>query len=229
MARGRLLVIEGVDGSGKNTQSRLLVQALTQRGIRAELVSFPRYADSMLGPTISDLLAGRLGPVSSIHPKLTALLFAVERHEMRAPIQAWLDDGVTVVCDRYVYSNIAHQAVRLPAGEVDAFRDWLLTVEFDLLGMPRPDATVLLDLDDAVSRRLREARAAHAYSQTVLDEHEKDLAGMARARSLYHGLATLLDWQLIDCAPQGDLLTPPQVFDRVWPALGLPSGGAGSR
>ena len=63
----------------------------------------------------------------------------------------------------------------------------------------------------------------------MLDEHEKDLAGMARARSLYHGLATLLDWQLIDCAPQGDLLTPPQVFDRVWPALGLPSAGAGSR
>lgn len=218
---GRLLAIEGVDGSGKNTQARLLVDALTARGRAVRLVSFPRYAQSYLGATISDLLAGRLGPVAAVHPKLTALLFAVERAEMRGQIAGWLAAGIDVVCDRYVFSNIAHQAARLPAGEVAAFRDWLLHVEFELLGLPRPDDTVLLDLDDATSRRLREQRAAHAYSDTVLDEHEKDLAGMARARALYHDLAARFAWRLLDCAPGGTLLAPDAIHRQIVALLRL--------
>ncbi len=220
MKGGRLLAIEGVDGSGKNTQARLLVQALAARGRRVELVSFPRYAESFLGATISELLSGRLGPVSAVHPKLTALLFAVERHEMHDRIASVLALGGDVVCDRYVFSNVAHQASRLPAAEVAAFRDWLLRLEFDVLGMPRPDVTVLLDLDDAVSRRLREARAAHAYSNTVLDEHEKDLAGMARARAIYLDLAASFGWRRIDCAPDGVMASEQTVHQWIMEAVG---------
>ena len=220
MTGGRLLAIEGVDGSGKNTQARLLVQALAARGRRVELVSFPRYAESFLGATISELLSGRLGPVSAVHPKLTALLFAVERHEMHGRITSALALGSDVVCDRYVFSNVAHQASRLPAAEVAAFRDWLLRLEFDVLGMPRPDVTVLLDLDDAVSRRLREARAAHAYSNTVLDEHEKDLAGMAPARAIYLDLAASFGWRPIDCAPGGAMASEQTIHQWIIEAVG---------
>lgn len=215
MARGRLLAIEGVDGSGKNTQARLLVDTLRARGGAAELVSFPRYADSYLGATVGDLLAGRLGPVAAIHPKLTALLFAVERSEMRERIEAALAGGADVVCDRYVFSNIAHQAQRLPAGEVAAFSDWLLHVEFRLLRMPEPAVTVLLDLEDETSRRLREARAAHAHSDTVLDEHEKDVAGMVRARAIYLDLAAGFGWRRIDCAPGGQMLPQQVIHQRI--------------
>jgi len=211
----KLIVIEGVDGTGKHTQSQLLIDYLTRTFGVAHLFGFPDYAGTQSGQTIGRMLSGELGDIGKVHPYFTASLFALDRAEKRTQIQKHLDRGEWVVCDRYVYSNVAHQACRLPPSQRAGFLTWVEHIEFKVLEMPKPEITILLSMDDIHSKALREQRPEHSYSGSVLDLHETDLTSMSNARQIYDELGRMLSWNVIDCTLNGKLRSINEISDDV--------------
>lgn len=191
---GFLLAIEGVDGTGKRTQVTALQSIFENAGREVAVYGFPDYDHSFLGSTVRAMLMDKLGDAKAIHPTFSAALFALERSEKARQIRADLAAGKLVICDRYVYSNVAHQACRLPASEQLEFQKWVEHLEFETLGMPRADATVLLEVDEAEAERRRISRSEQAQGARPLDAYESDTAGLATARTIYSQLAQRLGW-----------------------------------
>ena len=141
-----LIAIEGIDGSGKGTQSRLLVDHLATQGLSVALLSFPRYTETMFGRAVGQFLNGRFGALDDVSPWLVSLLYAGDRFESRDILLQALDTHNVVILDRYVASNIAHQGAKVATNERDEIIQWIEEVEFRVFGLPRADANVLLDL-----------------------------------------------------------------------------------
>jgi dTMP kinase len=200
---GVLIAMEGVDGAGKNTQVRALRVELEKCGYEVAEYSFPDYAGSLLGVTLKRMLAGGFGNATLIHPTISAPLFALERAEKRECIRADLAAGKVVLCDRYVYSNVAHQACRLPEAERSAFKRWLEKVEFEILELPVPDLTVLLDVDSQVASDRRRIRSQESGQERPLDDYEKDENSISLARTIYHSLARELHWIVVPTGAGG--------------------------
>lgn len=211
----KLIVIEGVDGTGKRTQAELLVNYLRENLIKANLIGFPDYDGTQMGRTIGEMLSGKLGDLRDVHPYFSASLFALDRGEKRLEICEMLERNEWVVCDRYVYSNVAHQACRLPSGEREKFLRWVEHLEFDILQLPKADMTFLLSMEDLHSKALREQRQAHSYSGSVLDLHELDLTGMSNARQIYEELGRDLGWKIIDCTQGGGIRTIADISSEI--------------
>ncbi len=186
----RLIAIEGIDGSGKGTQAARLHQALSARGSRSALLSFPRYQATNFGRQIGAFLNGAFGPLDQVHPILVSLLFAGDRFESRPLIQAALDEHDLVICDRYVASNIAHQAAKAPSGEQAAVEDWIETIEYDLYQLPRPDLVLWFDLPVPQAQALIARKAPRDYTAQAADLQEADGAYLERVRQVYSRLAT---------------------------------------
>lgn len=206
--QGKLIVVEGTDGSGKGTQAKLLVEYLKKIGEDAVLVSYPRY-DTFTGKLVADYLNGNLGTFDSIHPKLASLAFAVDRYDSKAEITHLLNRGATVVCDRYVESNIVYQCAKLPPEERADFRHWLSTVEYDVLGMPFPTITLFLDVPPAISKELVLKKEARNYTDKKEDLHEAQYNFIDTVYTVFNEMAkTELTWRRIDCTKQdGSLRT----------------------
>jgi dTMP kinase len=147
-----LIAIEGIDGSGKGTQAKLLKERLQKRGVRVSVMSFPQYDCTVSGAQIGEYLNGKYG---DLHPKIAVMLFAMDRAEslrLLAAIQS-VDD--VVILDRWVSSNIAHQFVRLPGGSASnnlaAFAGWVEMLEYESLQIPRADMTIWLETPVSVA------------------------------------------------------------------------------
>ncbi len=208
LSSGILVAVEGVDGAGKHTQVSALRLEVEKLGYTVSEYSFPDYMGSSLGPTLKGMLAGKFGNANLIHPSISAPLFALERSEKCDRIRADLAAGKVVICDRYVYSNVAHQACRLPASERCEFQRWLEKVEFEILKLPRPHLTVLLDVDPQVASDRRRIRSQESGKDRPLDDYEKDEDSILRARTIYHSLASELQWVVVPTGTGG------QLFDR---------------
>lgn len=209
--RGMLIAVEGVDGSGKNTQIQALKVALQELGYKVSTYSFPDYGYSELGPSIRKMLAGEFGNASQINPILSAPLFALERAEKRDLIIEDIGAGKIVLCDRYVYSNVAHQACRVSEPERKNFQLLIEKIEFNLLGLPKADMTILLDVDDATSGTRRKVRADLSQDARPLDDYEKDTVGLSLARSIYVSLAKDLEWIVIPAESNGKKFSPTEI------------------
>lgn len=186
---GRLIAIEGIDGSGKGTQSRRLVESLQRSGMRVRLLSFPRYAETAFGRRIGDFLNGRYGALDQVHPLLASLLFAGDRFESRGVLQEALAACDCVILDRYVASNIAHQAAKVDGPDRADLKDWIERLEFEIYGLPRPDRVVLLDLPVPWAQHLVAAKQPRGYTDKAADLQEADGAYLQRVRELYLELA----------------------------------------
>ncbi len=143
MARGKLIVIEGIDGAGKGTQTDLLARAFQQRGVPFVKFGFPRY-ESSFGRLIARFLNGEFGPLPAVNAHFSALLYAGDRFEAKPDLEAALDSGRTVVTDRYIASNLAHQAARVPAERRAEFTSWLRQLEYGTYGLPIEDLVIYL-------------------------------------------------------------------------------------
>src|SRR5215469_823734 len=132
---GKLIAIEGIDGSGKNTQVRLLQQELSARGYSIYSTGFPQY-ESWFGKMVGQFLNGDLGPLEKVDPHFSALLYAGDRFEAKSRIREALSRGSIVLADRYVASNLAHQTARAPAGQRGEFIAWIEHLEYQIYGLP---------------------------------------------------------------------------------------------
>jgi dTMP kinase len=193
-----LIAIEGIDGSGKGTQTGRLVESLRARGLRVESLQFPRYSATTFGKAVADFLNGRFGALHEVHPQLAATLYAGDRFESKGLLQEMLDRCDLVVLDRYVGSNLAHQGAKLEGGARIALQEWIEEVEFGVYGLPRPDVNILIDVTSSVSRELVARKGVRDYTSAAADLHESDLPYQDRVRRCYRELAERrVDWTLI--------------------------------
>jgi len=214
-----LLVIEGIDGSGKGTQAARLVERLRATGRRCELLSFPRYSETKFGSKIGDFLNGRFGQLNQVSPFLVSLLFAGDRFESKGILIRALAENDVVVCDRYVASNIAHQAAKLDGAERAELVEWVRHVEYRLYELPQPQRTLFLDLPVTHATRLIALKAQRSYTERAADLQEADADYLQRVHDVYTRLAIEEpDWLKIDCLAAGELKSIEQIADDVWQA-----------
>jgi dTMP kinase len=213
-----LIALEGIDGSGKGTAAAMLVKRLAARGVRAEVVSFPRYGETQAAKLIAAMLNGEFKPPSAIY---AATLFALDRAEWmkRPPL-----DVDMIVFDRYVMSNIAFQTARAAPEERAALADWLVDLEFTRLGTPPPRLNILLDVPEPIAASFLLRKEARSYTNEKMDAFEADRPYQAAVRSAYLDLATRKvggAWAVIDVAPdqRSEPLAPSAVVDAVLKAI----------
>lgn len=216
-----LAVLEGLDGSGKSTQVRKLKEYLEAACPGLEYIHFPRYDSPVYGDLISRFLRGDFGANDRVHPQLVALLFAEDRHGAAPLLKRKLEEGGTVLLDRYVYSNIAYQCAKLQdEAEREALRKWILDTEFGVFGLPVPDLNIFLDVPIGfVEQKLEALRkgADRTYLHGARDIHEADIDFQKRVRAVFLRQASLdPKFIRIDCAdPDGNMLPPDAIAAKV--------------
>ena len=217
----RFIVIEGLDGSGKSTQIDLLSREMKKRGTAFEYLHFPVTGEGHYGELVARFLRGDLGPLESVHPYLVALIYAGNRLDSKDKILGWLKQGITVIVDRYVLSNIAFQCAKLEGDkERDDLRKWILEFEYGYHRIPRPDISIFLDVPFTfTARQLSAARDGQdrTYLNGKPDIHEQDLGFQKRVREVYLGLAsTDPGLHVLDCAgEEGEMLSPDKIFGKM--------------
>jgi dTMP kinase len=195
---GRLIAIEGIDGSGKRTQLDLLGNQLIAGGNRVYATGFPQY-DSWFGKMVGQFLNGELGALEAVDPHFTALLYAGDRFEAKPKIEAALNDGKIVLVDRYIGSNLAHQTARAPADERAEFRRWIEHLEYGIYDLPREDLILYLRVPAAEAQKLVAQKSQRSYTEAKQDLLEASLRHLQDAAAIYDQLARSAPWVTIEC------------------------------
>lgn len=219
-SRGKLIALEGIDGSGKLTQLDLLARELDARGFPVFRISFPRY-ESFFGKLVGRYLNGDFGDLSAVDPHLSALLYAGDRMEAKPEIEAALSAGKIVLADRYIGSNLAHQSARVPAEQREEFLAWLKRLEFGLYALPAEDLVVYLRVPVAEAQRLVGLKSAREYTSLKHDIQEADIKHLEETAIIYDRLATEANWARIDCinTASGVLYSPAEIHRAVLQAV----------
>ena len=215
---GKLIIFEGLDGSGKGTQTALTAQKLAARGVDLRQITFPDYA-SESSALVKLYLAGAFGQKpDDVNAYAASSFYAVDRYaSYKTGWGAFYRAGGLVLSDRYTTSNAVHQCSKLPPAQWDGFLNWLFDFEYQKIGIPAPDAVVYLAVDPQVSQRLLAAR--YHGDDSKKDIQEKDLDYLARSRAAAEYCAKALGWKRIDCTadgPQGKTMrTVEQINDEI--------------
>lgn len=214
-----IITIEGIDGSGKGTQSQLLTKRLIDLKFRTELLTFPRYDHTFFGKEIGDYLNGKFGELMCIHPKLTAILYAGDRFESSKHIRELMSTTDFVLCDRYTPSNQAHHAAKLPKEQWEDFFSWVEELEYDVFKVPRPDLAIFLDIGASTAAKLIDLKPQRSYTAKKADIHEIDSAYQANVYSAYEKLIQRTNWLKIECMRDGILRESKDIHDEIWSRL----------
>jgi dTMP kinase len=219
-ARGKFIVLEGIDGSGKRTQLEMLARALDARKIPHMQVSFPRY-DGFFGKLVARFLNGEFGPLDAVDAHFSALLYAGDRLEAKPKIEAELTAGRMVLADRYIGSNLAHQTARVPPAKGGEFLKWLKQLEYGIYALPAEDLVIYLRVPAAQAHRLVGQKAARDYTKLRRDLLEADLAHLEAASDVYDQLAVQKNWKKIECfdAAAQALRAPEEIHMEVLAAV----------
>jgi len=224
--RGKLIVFEGIDGSGKRTQAEALAREFSARGIGYAQIDFPRY-NGFFGRLVAQFLNGEFGPLEAVDPHFSALLYANDRLEAKPRIDAELAAGKILLADRYIGSNLAHQGARVAPDKRAAFLDWLRELEYKVYGLPKEDLVVYLRVPPADAHRLIGKKASRGYTHLRHDLQESDTTHLQKASEIYDELARQSHWVRIDCASaDGALLTPAAIHQQIWAAIEARIGAA---
>lgn len=199
MSNGRLIVIEGLDGSGKGTQAKLLTENLAAKGLPVRKISFPDY-DSDSSALVKMYLAGQFGSdPGDVNAYAASAFYAVDRFaSFKRDWGKFYQNGGIIVADRYTTSNAVHQCSKLPEEQWDAFLSWLFDFEYRLMGIPVPDAVVYLNVAPDISQKLMTGR--YAGDESKKDIHEGNLAYLNRSRMAAGYCSQHLGWKEIACS-----------------------------
>ena len=218
MSKGKLIVIEGTDCSGKETQAKLLLKRLIDDGIKIEERAFPMY-DTPTGKIVGGTLLGKphIGEsvfgsnVSRLNPKVAALYYAADRLYNIDEIKELLNNGINVILDRYVESNMGHQAGKLKSKD-DKIKmmDWLEELEYKLLKLPRPDLVIFLFMPYQYTIELRNKRGE------VADEVEKDIDYLRNAEQTYSLMAERFNYDIVHCVKDDKIRTIEEINDDIY-------------
>jgi|SRR5690348_15183412 dTMP kinase len=197
-SRGKLIAVEGIDGSGKRTQVELLTAALRERGHSVFATGFPQY-DSWFGKMVGQFLNGELGPLESVDPHFTTLLYAGDRFEAKPKLEEALNNGQFVLVDRYIGSNLAHQTARVDTAKRAAFQEWVEHLEYGIYGLPKEDLVLYLRVPAVEAQKLVALKSARSYTSAQKDILEASLRHLEDAAQIYDTLAKRPNWNTIEC------------------------------
>jgi dTMP kinase len=195
---GRLIAIEGIDGSGKRTQVELLAKALAAREFQTYLTGFPQY-DSWFGKMVGQFLNGEFGRLDEVDPHFTAMLYAGDRFEAKTTIQEALSSGKIVLADRYIASNLAHQTARISPEERAEFIQWTEHLEYEIYELPVEDLVLYLRVPAAEAQKLIERKSERAYTSAKQDLQEASIHHLEDAAKIYDRLSKRASWVSVEC------------------------------
>ena len=195
MKRGKLIVIDGTDGSGKATQTAILIKKLKRNGWKVKVVDFPDYQNNFFGKFIGHCLSEQYYNFVKVHPKIASVLYAADRFESKEKMQKWLKEGNIVVANRYASANQIHQGGKIVnTKKREAFIKWLAEMEYKVFKIPRPDVVFYLDVPINITTKLVNHRG------NKKDAHEKDKRFLENSRKSALWLAkTQKNWVKINC------------------------------
>ena len=212
---GKLIVLEGTDGSGKSTQFRLMAERLTKENVAFRHLVFPRYAQES-SALIRMYLGGEFGTKpSDVNAYAASAFYAVDRYaSYKQDWGQWYEDGGLVLSDRYTTSNAVHQASKETGENRDTFLKWLYEFEYDKLGLPRPDLTIYLDVPTDFTEKLMRHREQD--TGTKADIHEQDTEYLSTCRRAGRAAAEFYGWTVIDCVKDGAMRSIEDIHEEIY-------------
>ncbi len=223
MKRGVFIVIDGIDGVGKATQTGILVDRIGKEGRKVERIEFPQYYQNLFGELIGEALAGKRGDFLGLDPRIASALYAADRFESKDRIEKWLAAGRVVVADRYVSSNQIHQGGKIKDEKKrKEFLEWLDRMEYGVFKIPRPDMIVHLSLPVKLSMKLLEK------SKKLKDPKKRYLKGKkdvvessvvyleASRKSALSIIGKSNRWVEVTCNKGEEILPREQIHELVW-------------
>lgn len=216
--KGRFIVIDGTDGSGKATQSKMLVDELEMAGFEVEQADFPQYGSKSAGLIEEYLINKKYGQVN---PYAASIFYAVDRFDASFKIKKWLEEGKVVVANRYVTANAGHQGGKIK-DDFDRlkFFKWLDNLEYNIFAIPKADLNIILHVPAKTAQTLAKSKwkeqKVHMNGKKT-DLHEGDLQHLKNAETVYLQIAKLFpNTKLVECIEAGKLLNPLEVHNKVW-------------
>ena len=212
---GKLIVIEGTDGSGKSTQLKMLTDHLTQDQVEFKKIVFPRYSEES-SALIRMYLGGQFGgSPTDVSAYAASTFYGVDRYaSYKMDWGSYYENGGLVVSDRYTTSNAVHQTSKEPAEKQADFLNWLYDFEYDKLSLPKPDLVIYLDMPTDFSEKL--LRSREQSTNTKADIHEQDTAYLATCRQIGRMAAKHYGWQIIDCVRDGQMRTIEDIHREIY-------------
>ena len=212
---GKLIVIEGTDGSGKSTQFRLLTERVTAEGRPFEKLVFPQYKEES-SALIRMYLGGEFGSKpSDVNAYAATAFFAVDRYASYKKVWGqWYENGGLILSDRYTTSNAVHQASKEPEETRAAYLKWLYEFEYEKLGLPCPDLTIYLDVPTDFTEKMMRSR--EAATNTTADIHEQDLEYLATCRRTGKAAAEFYGWTVINCVRDGQMRSIEDIHEEIY-------------
>ncbi len=216
--QGKLIVLEGIDGSGKSTQFKLLTDRLEKEGVSFRKVVFPRYGDSS-SALLKSYLAGEFGKnPGDVSAYAASTFFFVDRYaSFKTDWGEFYNSGGVIICDRYTTSNAIHQGAKIPREQLGDFLDWLYDFEFRLMELPRPDLVLYLDID--LDTSLSQMRSRQEKTNTAGDIHETNADYLAACLAAGNEAADRLEWVRISCLRDGVMRPVSEIGEDIYKAV----------
>jgi len=204
---GKIIVFEGIDGSGKGTQSKKLYKHLRDRDKKVILLEFPFYEKTFFGKEVGNYLNGKFGKLDEVDPKLSAMLYAGDRFEKKDLILKKLQQGYTIICDRYVSSNIAYQTAKYEnQKEQKMLQKWIGHLEYKVYSLPKPDVVIFMDMNPKISDNLVLKKDARNYTDKKKDLHESDTTYLLNVYTAFQQMFDDKIWINIKCQNKNNKL-----------------------
>lgn len=213
MGKGKIIVLEGLDGCGKSTQLNLALEYLRDNDIKCRAVSFPNY-DELSGKIIKRYLSGEIPCGGANGAYAASAMYAVDRYiSYVTDWKSFYDDGGVILAGRYTTSNAIYQLTKLPPSEHENFLKWLCDFEYDKLGLPRPDTVIYLDMSVEASQELLDKR--YLGNSGEKDIHERNVGFLKECRQSALYAAAQYGWKIIDCCKGEKPLSIDEVHSRI--------------
>jgi len=210
---GKLIVIEGIDGSGKLTQLNLLLDYLAKNKIKHSSFDFPQYKKTFFGDFAGRFLKGEFGHFSRINPYLASFPYAADRWQVKEKLWQAIDQDQFVICNRYTPSSI-YQAVKVKPIERQKFLDWVETLEYEVFGIPRPNLVIFLYVPLTFAQTL--------IAKKTKDQYEKNFSYLKKVENMYLDTVKInKNWVKIDCIENNKIISPEIIHRRILDKLSL--------
>jgi len=213
----KLIVIDGMDSSGKATQTELLIKRLNENNIQTEKADFPQY-NNPSSIFVQKYLNGEFGEAHEVNPQTASLFYALDRYAAAKQLKIWLSNNKTIIANRYTPANQAYQGSKInDKSERTKFLQWLDNIEHNTLGIPRPTKVIFLHVPVETSQKLMETRDQKLYiKEGKKDIHEKNVEFLKSTEQVYLDLAKTNGWSIIECIKNGKLLSKEEIHELVW-------------
>lgn len=223
---GKFIVFDGIDGTGKSTQAKLLINHLKKENYKVAFIDFPQYGKKSAG-LIEEYLNGKYGPAEKVGPYQASIFYACDRYDASFKIRDWLKKGKIIIVDRYVGANVGHQGGKIKnKKERKKFFKWLYNLEYKIFKIPKPDLTFILKVPPKIAQSLsgkitdkeKKAKKKIYLGRKKRDIHEKDILHLINAeRSYLHAAKEFpKDFKVIECFRNNKLLSPKIIHQKIW-------------